>query len=211
MDTTQLFRWAGLATLLSGILLPMGFVLHPPELAAEMDTVQWSLVHLLMLLSAMAGILGFTGLYGRHAGQMGKLGLVGFVLFYIAHPLFAGLMFFEAFIVPSLSIVTPEFVEGFATGEASGAFNVVLPLMGLLYSLGGLLFGLAIFRAKILPRWATTMTILGAVPFGIQPALPGFVGVLSVLALGIGLIGLGYALWTEKSTSPTFNHAVLQA
>jgi hypothetical protein len=198
MSPSKLLHWAGLATLLSGILLALGFILHPPDAVPEMSTAQWGFAHLLLFLSALLGIVGIFGLYAHQAQQIGVLGLIGFILLYAAQPLIAGLMFFEAFVVPSLAPVAPQFMEGFITGETQGAFNIVLPLMGLIYSLGGLLFGLALFRVNTLPRWATAMTIIGTALFGIQPLLPPLVSISAALILGIGLAGLGYALWSEK-------------
>ena len=69
--------------------------------------------------------------------------------------------FTEAFILPLLATEAPKFVESFlglASGSAGemnlGALAAVYTLVGVLYMLGGLLFGIATFRAGILPRWA---------------------------------------------------------
>ena len=72
-----------------------------------------------------------------------------------------GFSFVEAFILPRIATATPTFVQswmGMLTGpEGSydlGALPTIWTLTGAIYILGGLLFGIATFRAAILPRWA---------------------------------------------------------
>ena len=84
--------------------------------------------------------------------------------------------FVEAFILPLLATEAPKFVEGFlgiASGSAGemnlGALAAVYALVGVLYMLGGLLFGIATFRAGILPRWAA-----GLLAFGCRVGPRGF-------------------------------------
>jgi hypothetical protein len=67
------------------------------------------------------------------------------------------------------------------------------------YMLGGLLFGIATFRAGVLPRWAAGLLAvagpLGPVAVALLPhALERYVGV----PLGLALAWLGYALWSER-------------
>ena len=78
--------------------------------------------------------------------------------------------FAEAFILPLLATEAPKFVEGFLgifSGHASevnlGALPTLYALAGFGYMLGGLLFGIATFRAGILPRWAAGLLAVGAV------------------------------------------------
>ncbi|HZF59150.1 MAG TPA: hypothetical protein VEZ19_11850, partial [Rubrobacter sp.] len=67
------------------------------------------------------------------------------------------------------------------------------------YMLGGLLFGIATFRAGVLPRWAAGLLAVAG-PFGpvavalLPHALERYVG----MPLGIALVWLGYALFSER-------------
>jgi hypothetical protein len=64
--------------------------------------------------------------------------------------------------------------------------------------LGGLLFGIATFRAGILPRWAAGML---AVVSALTPAaalLPHELQRLAGMPVGLALAWLGYALWSER-------------
>jgi len=164
------------------------------------------MVHVLSTAMCFFGILGMAGLYARQAEKSGWLGLAGFVLFSLWFAFILGFSFVEAFILPSLATAVPKFVEGWLgmfTNSASEMNLGVLPTLWLLtaplYILGGLLFGIATFRAGILPRWAAGLlavgTTLGPVvvallPLEHQPKV--------AVPMGIALAWLGYALWSER-------------
>jgi hypothetical protein len=133
------------------------------------------------------------------------LGLVGFLmlsLFWVASTAFN---FAEAFILPLLTNDAPKYVEGILgvfAGSASevnlGVLPAMAPIAAGLYILGGLLLGIATFRAGILPRWAAGMLIFGA----LAPLASSILGhptdrILAV-PLGIALVWLGYALLFER-------------
>ena len=65
---------------------------------------------------------------------------------------------------------------------------------------GGLLFGIALFRANILARWAAVVLAAGSVATIAIPLLPQINQRLFAIPTGIALIGLGYSLWREQRT-----------
>jgi hypothetical protein len=74
---------------------------------------------------------------------------------------------------------------------------------GIGYSLGGLLFGLALFRAGVLARWACVLLAYGAVSVLALAALPESFSRPFAVPTGIALIGLGVSLWrNERSVAP---------
>ena len=85
----------------------------------------------------------------------------GYLLLSLWFVLIMGFSFVEAFILPHVATTTPAFVQawmGMFIGPAGkfdlGALPTIWTLTGPIYILGGLLFGIATFRAGILPRWA---------------------------------------------------------
>lgn len=199
MTSSNLIRWAGLSLVVAGVLLVVDPIIHPADEPASLVTSLWAIAHYLALGSLIFGLLGIFGLYARQVEEAGLLGLVGFLMLFVALMLFAGLTFFEAFILPVLATEAPQFIGGLFAGEISGgALETVIPLGGLLQSIGGLLFGIAIIRAGILPRLAAILFIIGIVAGGLGPLLPEVVGRNSSVVLGIGLVWLGYALWSER-------------
>jgi hypothetical protein len=170
ITTSNLIRLAGLSALLAGICYVLVGILHPPNVASSVTSTRWAIVHVLACATCFFGLLGVAGLYARHATKSGWLGLVGFVLFSLWLVLIMGFSFIEVFILPRLASAEPSFVVswmGMLTGSARtfnlGALSTVWTLTAPIYMLGGLLFGIAIFRAGILPRWAGWAGILLAI------------------------------------------------
>jgi hypothetical protein len=79
-----------------------------------------------------------------------------------------------------------------------GALPVLYALAGFGYVLGGLLFGIATFRAGILPRWAAGLLAVGAVAPFVLAQLPHPLDRTFAVPVGIALAWLGYALWSER-------------
>jgi hypothetical protein len=67
-----------------------------------------------------------------------------------------------------------------------------------MYILGGLLFGIATFRAGILPRWAAGLLVFGSVLAPVAALLPPEHEPKVAVPVGIALAWLGYALWSER-------------
>ena len=67
-----------------------------------------------------------------------------------------------------------------------------------MYVLGGLLFGIATFRAGILPRWAAGLLAVGAVCALVLALLPHPLDRIFAVPMGLALAWLGYALWSER-------------
>ena len=65
--------------------------------------------------------------------------------------------------------------------------------------LGGLLFGIATFRAGILPRWPAGLLAFAAVsPALLAWLLPHPLDRILAVPMGVALAWLGYALWSER-------------
>ena len=76
-----------------------------------------------------------------------------------------------------------------------GAMQVVLNVAGAGYILGGLLFGIALFRTAVLPRWASALLAVSTVSTAALAVLPDAFNRPLAVPEGIALIGLGVALW----------------
>jgi hypothetical protein len=80
---STLIRWAGLTGIGSGLLVGLGFILHPPNEAAAVSTSLWSIAQALLVLSLLCGIPALFGLYARQSEATKLLGLIGFVLIFL--------------------------------------------------------------------------------------------------------------------------------
>jgi hypothetical protein len=205
MNTRNLIPWAGVAAMVAGLCYVVVGLFHPPNVVASVTTTPWAIVHVVATAMCFFGLLGLTGLYARQVKETGWLGLAGYLLLSLWWVVIAGFTFTEVFILPALATTVPPFVEswmGMLNGSASpmdlGAMPMLWTLSGLVYMLGGLLFGIATIRAGILPRWAGGLLALGTalapvaalLPLGLQPKV--------AVPVGLALAWLGYALWAER-------------
>src|SRR5436305_1337916 len=205
ITASNLLRWAGLSAMVAGISFVVVGLLHPPQILSSVTTGTWLIVHLLTIAVSFFGLLGIAGIYARQVEEVGWLGLAGFALFSLWLVLVPGFTFFEALILPLLAIDAPKFAGDFLgtfTGAAVetnlGILPVLWSLLGVLYILGPLLFGVATLRAGILSCWAAGMFGFGAVSSVAFALLPPALEPLATVPVGVGLAWLGYARWRER-------------
>jgi hypothetical protein len=113
--------------------------------------------------------------------------------------------FTEPLILPLLATEAPKFVAGFLGILSStpsevnlGAIPAINGFLAVLYLLGTLLFGIAMFRARILSRWAAGLLALSG-PLAIILTMIGHpINRIAAVPMGISLIWLGYSLWSER-------------
>jgi hypothetical protein len=70
--------------------------------------------------------------------------------------------------------------------------------MGILYLLGGLLFGIATLRARVLPRWPAGLLAVAALLTPAAALLPHAIQRLAAIPVGLAIAWLGYALFSER-------------
>jgi hypothetical protein len=208
ITSSKVIRSAGLAAMGSGILYIAIQAIHPLDVFSSVTTARWAIVHYLSIVMDILAMLGIAGLYARQVEKSGWLGLVGFLLFSGFWAFSVALHFIEAFISPVVANLAPKFVEGLlgmVAGHASEINLGALPTVyGLLigvvgYVLGGLLFGIATFRARVLPRWAGGLLALGTLlPVLLSSVVHHPFDRIFAVPVGLAMAWLGYALWSER-------------
>ncbi len=205
ITVAQLIRLAGVSALLAGMCYVFVGIFHPPNVPSSVAGTRWAIVHVVACAMCFFGLLGMAGLYARQATKAGWLGLAGFVMFSIWLVLIMGFSFVEAFILPRLATAQPAFVVswmGMLTGSAHkfnlGALPAVWTITAPIYMLGGLLFGIATFRAGVLPRRAGVLLAIGTVLAPVAGLLPNASQPKIAIPVGLALAWLGYALWSEE-------------
>jgi hypothetical protein len=203
ITTSNLIRWAGASAVVGGLIFAAR--IHPPDTLASVTTSEWVIVHAVGVAMCFLVMLGVAGIYARQAKEVGWLGLAGFLLLQVMWMLTAAFQFAEALILPLLATDAPRFVEGFVgissgtTSEVSlGVLPTVFSVASLCYLVGGVLFGVATYRARILPRLAGPAFAVGTVaPLAFALLPHEFIRVAAV-PFGLALAWLGYALWSER-------------
>ena len=207
VTASSLIRWSGLAALVAGLIFAGIQPIHPPDVVASVTTGEWAIITTLKLAMCLLFLLGIAGIYARQVERAGWLGLAGFLLLTLSWWLQTAFVFAEAYILPELANAAPQFVESFLGIVNPGSpveMNIgVLPaaygLLGILYMLGGLLFGIATLRAGILPRWPAGLLAVAALLTPAAALLPHDIQRLAAIPVGLALAWLGYALWSERS------------
>lgn len=207
MDTRDLIRWSGSAAMAAGIIFAGIQPIHPADEVASVTTNAWALITIAKTAMCFLFLIGITGIYARQAHKAGWLGLAGYLLFSFSWWLQTGFVFAETFILPLLAPAMPEFVDGLlgmVSGRASavdlGALPVLYGLVGIAYMLGGLLFGIATYRAGVLPRWAGALLAITAMLTPAAALLPHHLQRYAAVPMGIAVAALGFALWSELRT-----------
>ena len=180
MSSSNLIRLAGLAALISGVLGVIGDLLRlvvDVEDPVSATTASYTVVFLLYLISTALLLLGLVGFYTSQSQAVGILGLVGFLVAFLGTVLLAGALWFELFITPALAT------------QAPGVFEAELGLPGFILMLlfgavGWVLFGVAMLRAGVYPRWAVVLLIVGGVIAFFPLPLVGIIFSVTVAYLG---------------------------
>lgn len=206
MTTSALMRMAGVSAMLAGLCFIIIGMFHPENVPSSVTTDTWVDVHIAATVLGFFGLFGMAGLYARQVEKSGWLGLTGFLLLSVWFVLITGFSFVEAFILPHLATESPAFVEsllGMLTGVPSTVDLGVLPtlwnLSGPMFILGPLLFGIATFRARILPRLAGGFLTLAAVLIPIGGMFPHeYQAKIAMIPIGLAMAWLGYSLVSER-------------
>ncbi len=205
ITASNLIRWAGLGTIAAGLFFAAIQPIHPADALESVTTSAWGIITPLKVIMSLLFLLGITAIYARQMKKAGWLGLVGFLIFSLAWAFELAFIFAEAFIIPLLATVAPTFVEGFfgiVNGHPVetnlGALPALYALLSVLYIFGGLLFGIATLRARILPRWAAGLLVVASVLTPLAGVLPHELQRYAAVPVGLALASLGYALWSER-------------
>lgn len=200
-----LMRFSGLFAIMAGTLFIGIQLIHPPDQLSSVDSASWLVVACLTSLMALFSLIGISGIYASQVKESGWLGLAGFLvfsLFWLSAVIFS---FVEALILPLLITEAPSFVEGFLGifgGFASevdlGILPVIGPLAGVMYIVGGLLFGLATLRAKVLPPLAGALLAFSAAVTLAASIIPHPLDRVLAVPMGLALIWLGYSVWSQQ-------------
>ncbi len=213
---SKVTRAAAVAAAVSGALYILIQFIHPVETVEAVLTDAWAVVHHLTLAMAVLGLAGVAGIYLVQVRRTGVLGLIGFLLFGGFYITCAAYNFVEAFVLPPLAKVAPEVVEdilgifgGVPADGSLGILEQVGTVAFVLYVVGGVTLGIAVFRARVLQRWAGVLLALGAASTLVVPLLPHAVGRLAAIPLALAMIWLGYSLWTEARERTAAPHAAV--
>jgi hypothetical protein len=113
----------------------------------------------------------------------------------------------SAYVLPGLVSIAPGYVNDIVVAAAGGtpvgdigAMKTVLAVTGIGYMVGGLIFGIALFRARILARWAAALLAVGTIATASLAVLPESFNRPMAVPVGVALLGLGISLWRNPAS-----------
>ena len=205
VTTTGLTRTAGIAAAAAGAIFIAVQINHPAFDTYLTDTDEWVMRCSAKAVMTVLALVGLTGIYLRQVRQMKVLGLIGYIVFGLGY-----LMMFatEVMAVAFLSALTdkaPAFVNDVVVASGGGhpagdigSLQTFFDLTGACYLLGGLIFGVALFRAHVLARWAAVLLAVSTVGTAALAVLPSAFDRPMAVPEGVALIGLGVSLWRDQ-------------
>ena len=211
---TTLFRAAGVAAVAAGLIFIGVQIGHPHSDVTNVTTTEWAVRNSLKVLMAALVLAGITGMYLRQVKQIGVLGLLGYVVFSIGYLLIMSTTVVSAYILPSLADTDPGYVNDVLAAATNGTpsgdiglLQSVFRVQGIAYLAGGLVFGVALFRARVLARWAAVLLAVSGLVSVALAVLPDAFYRFLAFPNGIAMVALGYSLWrsarTDFTTWPT--------
>lgn len=208
MSTTSIHRFtkmAGLCAAAAGAIFIGVQINHPPADVAHLLTTEMTIRETAKILMCVLALAGFTGMSLRHRGQFGRLGRAGFSLLTVGYLAMFAVECIVGYYLPTVAHSNPGYVQHVINGAMghgpSGGIGLVHELFlvtGIGYSLGGLLFGIALFRAGILARWASVLLAYGTISALALSVLPESFSRPFAVPTGVALIGLGVSLWRDQ-------------
>jgi hypothetical protein len=177
--------------MLAGVLLVVGDLLNlaidPNEPVSEIATTGiHAFQSAINFLALVLLLIGLVAVYARQSEVAGLLGLASFLVAFLGTALATGFRWAILFFAPSLAVLVPGFLN---EGPPPGFF-----LMLITFAVGWLLFGIATLRARVYPRMAALLLIIGAV-LTILP-LP-----LVDIVLAVAVAWVGYVLFVKRDTA----------
>jgi hypothetical protein len=206
VTTSSLTRAAGVAAAAAGAIF-IGVQIGHPQLNLTTTTTTDVLVRdsFKVLMCALA-VAGISGMYLSQVRRNGVLGLVGYLVFAAGYLLIMCTTFLTAYVLPTIAGTNPGYVKdlialgtarGTITGDV-GALGLLWKLQGLCYLAGGVLFGIALFRAHVLARWACVLLAVSGLVSAALAVMPDAFYRLLAYPNGIAMIGLGVSLWLSQ-------------
>jgi hypothetical protein len=210
VTSSGLTKAAGAAAAAAGAIFIGVQINHPPMVVSSVDTTEWALRNTAKVVMAALALVGVTGMYLRQVRQVGLLGLVGYLLFSAGYLVILSIAFLSAYVLPSLVDTSPGYVQDLLTAAEGGTPVDDIGLMqgaflasAVGYMLGGLVFGIALFRSGVLARWAAALLAVSTVGTAALAVLPDSFNRPIAVPEGIALIGLGISLWRTQRNSVT--------
>jgi hypothetical protein len=200
---------SGAAAIAAGTLFIGVQIGHPELNATSIQTTDVEIRDTVKVLMSALALAGLTGMYASQIRRNGLLGLLGYLVIAAAYLGIMCVSFVAAFVLPEIARSNPGYVSDVIavnTGRGSvegdiGNLNTFLQVQAFAYIGGGLLFGIALYRARVLARWACVLLAVGGLAAIVLSLMPDAFYRVLAFPNAVAMIGLGFSLWRTTRTS----------
>jgi hypothetical protein len=220
VTTTGLTKAAGVAAAAAGAIFIGVQIGHPQLDLTTITTTDVFIRDVFKVLMCPLALAGITGMYLSQVRRNGVLGLVGYLLFAATYLSLMCTSYIAAFVAPTLATTDPGYVKdvialatsrGAVTGDVGALAVSWGQVQGVLYLSGGLVFGIALFRARVLARWATALLAVSGFASVALSLMPDAFYRLLAFPNAIAMIGLGLSLWMSQRNASSVGTGPLPA
>ena len=199
-------QWAAIGNIIAGVLLlafwSLFAILLPYRRLSDTLSIlvlnrYWIPVNALGVAGAIFGLFGLVGIFASLGENLSGLDLIGFILAFLGTVLIIGTLLWDTIIWPILANHEPSLLDFQGPIYSSKTFLPFFITAGLVYSVGYLLFGLAITNSTTFPAGAGWLLAIGGPLFGIGPMFGNWqviVRTVGIVLLSVGLIWLGFIM-----------------
>jgi hypothetical protein len=194
VPVARLYRLAAWSGVLSAVVL----VINAFRKANVIPNT--GLTHGIAPLAEALGLLALTGLFLQPRVRVGMVGLIGYGINFIG---LAGVLGAEVLI----NLVFPTVGTEQTTALLHGPTGTVLTIASLLYLVGSVVFGAALWMAGEMPRIAIVAYSVGSAASALRGQLPSFTLIPGLLVLAAGVIWLCASLAGQWPIRPARHEA----
>jgi len=192
-----LYRLSAWTAILSGLLIII------KKLIVELLLPLNPLTNAVGSFGLFLGLFTLTGLYVYQREASGRLGLIGYLVNWFGLAFVSGVDYTRLYILPYLS-------QNEIQALLAGPTKLVFLSCSIFFLAGVILFGAASLRARVFPRLAILLYMLGFTLYSLSFFLPVLVVRTAEVGGALGVIWLGYAMLTalRKATTTQPDQAV---
>lgn len=205
ISTRSLYSAAGVCAAVAGSIFIGVQINHPPADVAHVVTTDVAVRELAKTVMTVLAMTGFTGMFLRNRHRFGLLGLAGYLLLMLGYLALFAVQVVVVTVLPTVATIEPGYVRDVLSAAMGnqpagdiGHLSTLFLVTGLGYSVGGLLFGVALFRARVLARWASLLLAYATVSALALAVLPESFSRPFAVPMGIALMGLGASLRRDQ-------------
>lgn len=216
ITTSGVTRATGAAAAAAGAIFIGVQINHPPADVAHIVTTEMAVRETAKAAMTVLSLVGFAGMFLYNRRRIGVLGLAGYLLLSVGYLMMFATQIIVVAVLPTVAKTDAGYVQNVLDGAMGdspsgdiGAMQLLFSATGACYMLGGLLFGVALFRSRLLARWACALLAVATVATASLAVLPESFSRPMAVPMGIALLGLGVSLWrtqrapAEQSTFAT--------